>query len=558
MNSEKIEIPVLIAGGGPVGLAMAVELAHYGIQCLLVERNETTTRHPKMDLTNGRCMELFGRTGLADRLRAVGVPEDSSYDIIWASDLKPNSHELHRFCYPSNQVEYWRRRSQNDGTLTREAPLRVSQILIEPEIRKAAEEAGVDLRFATKLESFVQDDEGVTATIIEAKTGRTVEVRAKYLLACDGGNSTVRNQLGIESDGRLGAAHMYLVHFRSKAYDVLHKFGQGWHYQTGWGQIVAQDDREEWTLHCLVPPDEGFEAIDPRKLITDLLGTNFEFEVLVANPVTLNYQVAHQYRAGRVFLVGDAAHQFVPTGGYGMNSGIAEVANLSWKIVAALKGWGGDALLSSYHDERQPIAYISKATSERHLGIRAAIYQLYEAAADLDADTEEAAHKRLELGRKIAELGNGENEAWGTEHGYRYDQSPVIPDETGYPPPFDMMTAKPSTWPGSRLPHMFLADGSAVYDLLGKWFTLLVLADVDTSSIEAAAAKRGVPLEIVRIRDEKVRQVYEKALILVRPDQHVAWRGDELPNITKLGAWRGPDAIINSEVLLDKVLGLNS
>lgn len=555
MTTQRIEIPVLIAGGGPVGLTMAVELAHYGVKSLLVERNETTTRHPKMDLTNGRCMELFGRTGLAERLRAVGVPEDSNYDIIWASDLKPISRELHRFCYPSNQIEYWRRRSQNDGTLTREAPLRVSQILIEPEIRKAAEEAGADLRFATRLERFVQDEDGVTATIVDAKTGQTTEVRARYLLACDGGNSTVRTQLGIESDGRLGAAHMYLVHFRSTAYDVLHKFGQGWHYQTGWGQIVAQDDREEWTLHCLVPPDEGFEAIDPRKLVTDLLGTDFDFEVLVANPVTLNYQVAHQYRVGRTFLVGDAAHQFVPTGGYGMNSGIAEVANLSWKIAAALNGWGGDALLSSYHDERQPIAYISKATSERHLGVRAAIYQLFEAATDLDADTDEAARQRLELGRKIAELGNGENEAWGTEHGYRYGQSPVIPDEPGYPPPFDMMSAKPSTWPGSRLPSMFLADGSAVYDRLGKWFTLLVLDDVDISPIEAAAAKRGIPLEIVRIDEEKVRQVYEKALILVRPDQHIAWRGDELPNITRLGAWRGPDAITNPEVLLDKVLG---
>jgi 2-polyprenyl-6-methoxyphenol hydroxylase-like FAD-dependent oxidoreductase len=555
MAAEMIEVPVLVAGGGPVGLTMAVELAHYGIECLLVERNETTTRHPKMDLTNGRCMELFRRTGLADRLRAVGVPESSNYDVIWTTDLKPASRELHRFCYPSNQVEYWRRRTQNDGTLTREAPLRVSQILIEPEIRKVAEEKGIDLRFSTKLESFVQDDDGVTATIVDTKTGQATEVRAKYLLACDGGNSTVRSQLGIESDGRLGAAHMYLVHFRSTAYDVLHKFGQGWHYQCGWGQVVAQDDRQEWTLHCLVPPDEGFEKIDPRKLVTDLLGTDFEFEVLVANPVTLNYQVAHRYSAGRTFLVGDAAHQFVPTGGYGMNSGIAEVANLSWKVAAVLNGWGGEALLESYHHERQPISYISKATSERHLGVRAAIYQQYEAASDLDADTEEAERQRLELGRRIAELGNGENEAWGTEHGYRYDQSPVIPDETGYPPAFDMMSAKPSTWPGSRLPSMFLADGSAVYDRLGKWFTLLVLEDVDTSAIETAAARRGVPLKVVRIDDDKVRQVYEKALILVRPDNHVAWRGDELPDIARLGAWRAPDAITNPDVLLDRILG---
>lgn len=553
---QPIEVPVLIAGGGPVGLTMAVELAHYGIRSLLVERNPSTTRHPKMDLTNGRAMDLFRRIGLAGKLREAGVPFDSNYDIIWTTDLKPGSHELHRFCYPSNRVEYWRRRNRNDGTLSLEPPLRVSQILIEPIIRRAAEsKPEADVRFFCRLESFTEDVQGITAIIVDETTGAKQEVRARYLVACDGGNSTVRAQLGIASEGNLGAAHMYLVHFRSRDYELLHQFGQGWHYQTWWGQVVAQDDIQEWTLHALVPPDEGFEAIDPRKLVVDLMGREFDFEISVANPVTLNYQVAHQYRAGRAFLVGDAAHQFVPTGGYGMNTGIPEAANLSWKIAAALHGWGGEELLNSYHDERHPIARISKATSERHLGIRAAIYRLYQHAGELGGDDAQSHARRLRLGREIAKLGNIENEAWGTEQGYRYDASQVVVDEPGYPPAFDMLEVKPSTWPGSILPHMFLADGTAVYDHLGKWFTLLVLEDRDTGPIEAAAGKIGLPLEIVRICDADIRQIYQNALILVRPDQHVAWRGDVLPSGTEEGAWRKGAVIDSCEELLDKVLG---
>lgn len=525
-----IEAPVMISGGGPVGLALSLELAHFGIHSIVAERNSTTTRHPKMDLTSGRSMELLRRIGLADKIRAVGVPAKNNFNISWITDLSEQGHELCRFPYFSAADEYWRRRTHNDGTLTLEAPLRVSQILIEPVLKQAAEESThVDVRFCWKLESFEQDADGVTSLIRNTQTGEEQRVRSKFLIGCDGGNSTVRSQLGIENEGKPNAARLFMVHFRSTATDILQRFGIAWHYQTGKGVIVAQDDKEHWTLHVFLPPGTDESKLDPRTLVEEWTGCKFDFEVLVANPWSANYLVAKQYSKGRVYMAGDACHQFMPTGGYGMNTGIAEVANLGWKLAATLHGWAGPALLDSYHDERRPIAKLSWATSQNHLNIRWELAQFYAEAGDLSGSTPEAQARRLATGQKIANLTNAENEGWGTEHGYRYETPTVIATEISTPPPFHPQLHTPSTYPGCRLPHVFLSDGTAVYDHLGPWFTLVVLDEIDTVPLTRAAAAKKIPVTVVRIRDANVRRIYERDLVLVRPDQHVAWRGDLLP-----------------------------
>jgi 2-polyprenyl-6-methoxyphenol hydroxylase-like FAD-dependent oxidoreductase len=526
-----IEVPVLIAGGGPVGMTLSLELAHHGVRSLVAERNPTTTRHPKMDLTNGRSMELYRRVGLAEKLRAVGVPIDNCFDISWITSLA--GHELHRFKYLSAAGETKRRREQNDGTLTLESPMRVSQIVIEPVLKKAAEENPlVDVLFGWRFESFEQDGQGVTSVLRNSATGETQQVRSRYLAGCDGGGSVVRDQLGIGNEGTPNAANMYMVHFRSDARDVLQRFGIAWHYQTGGGVLVAQNDVDVWTLHTFWPPEVDRSKLDPRQLVEDWVGRKFDFEVLVANPWSAHYLVAEKYRSGRVFLAGDASHQYMPTGGYGMNSGVADAVNLGWKLAAAVNGWGGEALLDSYEAERRPVAKLSWATSEQHLRVRFAFAELYQSFGDLSGDGADALAKREEAGRRVAELGNAENEAWGTEHGYRYD-SVVVATEAGTPPPFDPLVYTPSTYPGSRLPHLFLQDGRAVYDLLGKEMTLLVLGDAQSVPLEQAASAAGMPLQVVRIDDEKAVRLYERKLLLVRPDQHVAWRGDRVPSNAK-------------------------
>jgi 2-polyprenyl-6-methoxyphenol hydroxylase-like FAD-dependent oxidoreductase len=491
-------VPVLIAGGGPVGMTLAGTLSLFGVRCLLVERNASTTRHPKMDITNGRSMELFRRLGLIDKLRGVAVPEQNNFDVSWITSL--TGRELHRFRYPSVVEKRAEIRARNDGTQPREPAMRVSQVMIEPVLRDAIiDDPLVEARWGVAFEDFVPDGEGVTCTLRVAETGRTEQVRCDFLAGCDGGSSIVRDKLGIGLDGKAAVAHRYMIHFRSDACDVLQAFGVAWHYQTDKGTLIAQDDKDTWTLQTRMPA-EG--TPDPDAILDAWAGRGFAREILVANPWFTNLLLADSYGSGRVFIAGDAAHQYIPTGGYGMNTGIGDAVDLGWKLAATLKGWAGPGLLASYGRERRPVGLRNRLGSERHTGVRLKIAELYQTIADPDA-----------LGRAIAALGNAENESWGLEFGYRYDG--VDGDPVVY---------QPTTAPGARLPSTFLADGSALYDKLGPWFTLLRLGDADPSPlIDAAPA----PLTTVFVDDPSVAPIYEARLVLVRPDTHVAWRGND-------------------------------
>lgn len=495
-----VHVPVLIAGGGPVGMTLARTLALYGVRCLLVERNPTTTRHPKMDITNGRSMELFRRIGVADKLRAVAVPEENNFDISWITSLV--GRELHRFRYPSVVEKRLEIRARNDGSQPREPAMRVSQVMIEPVLRDAiVDHPLVDARWGVAFEDFEQDEAGVTVTLRTQETGATELVRCDFLAGCDGGTSAVRERLGIALEGRAAVAQRYMVHFRSEALELLQAFGVAWHYQRATGTIIAQDDKEIWTLQTRLPPGSDPASVDPHKLLDDFAGKSFPREILVANPWFTHLLLAERYQGDRVFLAGDAAHQYIPTGGYGMNTGIGDAIDLGWKLAAAVKGFATPGLLKSYERERRPVGFRNRIASERHTGVRLKIAELYQNISDPEA-----------LGRAIAAQGNAENESWGIEFGYRYDG--VEGDPVKY---------EPTTVPGARLPSTFLSDGSALYDRLGPWFTLLHFGGADPSAlIDAAPA----PLDVVYLDEPALASIYEAKLVLVRPDTHVAWRGN--------------------------------
>jgi 2-polyprenyl-6-methoxyphenol hydroxylase-like FAD-dependent oxidoreductase len=509
-------VPVVIAGGGPVGMTLAYDLARRGISCIVAERNPTTTIHPKMDITNGRSMELFRRAGLEERLRNVAVPEDHCFDVAWITTLA--GYELHRFAYPSVAELRARICERNDGSQTATPPMRVSQVIIEPVLKQAIDENDrVEVRFACMFERFEPVPGGVVVVLRDAD-GQEERVRAAYLIGCDGGGSRVRRQLGIGLTGEARVAQRHIVHFESEDQALLQRWGPAWHYQSNQGTLVAQDDRRVWTLLAQLPP--GLRVEDPSTLLVRFAGRPFEHRVLLSNSWEPHLVVADSYGFERVLLAGDAAHQYVPTGGYGMNTGVGDAFDLGWKLAAVLRGFGGAGLISSYAQERRPVGLRNCAASGRHVAVRKAIASLYQPDAQPGPD------ERTAMGERIAGLGNVENESMGIEHGYAYATSPLICDEAGVVPPDDPIIYQPSTVPGVRLPSIILPDGKPLYDQLGDWFTLLLIGYDGDDGFVVAARALGVPLTVVRI-DSTYRTTYDTAMILVRPDQHIAWRGEQ-------------------------------
>lgn len=523
-----IETPVLIAGGGPIGLLVAAEMSLRGVPCLLAEQGVEPTRFPKMDITNVRSMEHFRRLGIAEDVRRIAVPADHNFDVLYCS--RHDEWELARFPYRSPAELAALSRLRNDGTQPLEPYMRLAQSKLERLLREKAQSSTcVDARFGCEVVSLEQDADGVTTTIRDVATGDEQQVRSQYVCGCDGGSSVVRKALGIPLVGDFRVGTVYMVHFRSTDLELLQRFGQSWHVQSPTCTLIAQDDEQEWTAQMTLPPGADEDALDPRKALVEALGRDFEFEVLLASTWSPHLVTATRYGQGRVWLAGDSAHQLIPTGGYGMNTGVIDAANLSWKIAAAVEGWAGPALLDSVDAEQRPIGVRSVRGSWINMDVRIQIQMAYFTRfSKVHEDSEAGVAQRREMGRLILDLGNEENESFGIEMGHSYWDSPVVVQE-GWKRPDDRVRYEPTTVPGHRLPHLFV-DEQPVYDRLGLGFSLLCLADgLDVSAFERAAADRSMPLAVVQLREDNARKVYARDLILVRPDQHVCWRGNDVP-----------------------------
>ena len=515
---------VCVVGAGPVGLTLALDLARRGIRSVLVEREREVNRWPKMERCNPRSMEIYRRLGVAEEIRRRGQPPDGSMDAAIVTRLSEPPLVFLR--YPS--VNQMRQQIAEcfDGSLPLEPYQLVSQYTLEPILREAVARSGkVKTLYGVSAESFDEVDGGVVLRLREGAVHSSVT--ARYLVGCDGGSSMVRKQLGIPLEGRGGISKLRQVFFRSRDLQQRMSVGRARHY---WiadehsNTIIVQGDGLHFGLHTLLSPDADFAAA-----IRELAGYDCHVEILGVREWTMHLLLAQSYGRGRVLIAGDAAHLVIPTGGLGMNTGVGDATDLAWKLAGVIQGWGGPALLPAYETERRAVGRRNVDSS----GFAAAGLAIWRSAvrSNIRDESADGAATRAEVARLAQVAQRRIYEMAGTELGYTYAGSPIVCSEGGPPHESDFIHYLPSSSPGSRLPHAWLSDGRALHDLAGIGFTLFDLSGTaDTRALEAAFATIGSTLEVVRLQDEHAREVCGRRLILLRPDLHVAWRADTVPD----------------------------
>jgi 2-polyprenyl-6-methoxyphenol hydroxylase-like FAD-dependent oxidoreductase len=521
-DASTFDAEVLVVGAGPVGQTLAIDLAKRGVSIFLIEQNETCRQHPKMERCNARTMEFYRRLGLADRIRAASRFRDIAMDVVIATHL--SGKKILQLPYPSVAAMQEAGRRCNDGTMPLEPYQLISQYTLEPLLKSVVENLPkADVRFGYELISFSQDASGVD-TEAKSKDGTTVKIRTRYLVGCDGGSSTVRRQLGIKLDGRGRIAQQRQIFFRSEDLFERLPFGPGRHYHFPSGMLVVQDDLRHFMANTGSVDDPA-----PDVLLKDVFRIDVPFEILNVALWHQNLLVAERYSDRRVLLAGDAVHLVIPTGGLGMNTGVGDAIDLSWKLAGTLAGWGGPNLLASYELERRPVGLHNRDVSGR----AAAGVNGWRAACrpEIDSDTPEGEANRNEVARLAAIGQRLSHEMIGTELGYSYAGSPLIGADDEPPPPLIDDHYQPTTRPGARLPHVWLDDGQALHDRIGNEFTLVNLGQDHQApaALRQSFAEFGAKLDVVQVESKRAREVYGYDLVLVRPDLHVVWRGNSVP-----------------------------
>ncbi len=534
--SKLIQTDVLIAGGGPCGLMLANELGRRGIRCLLVDPKPGTAFNPQANATQARTMEHFRRLGFAGEIRAQGLPVDHPTDIAYFT--RYTGHELARLQLPTAAQAVTNIKTLSGSWSAAELPHRVSQKFVEATLRRHAEALpGIDVRYGWGLESFEDRGSHVQAQVRATAGGETLEVQAAYLVGADGPRSLVRSTLGIAWDGASGVRRefmggkMFAVYLRAPDFYTVFPHARAWMYVSVNPQrrafMASVDGQSEFAFHAAVHEGEDAEAwtaTDAQRIVDEAMGQHLAIEVLSVGTWTAGHSlVAQSFQRGRVFLGGDAAHLFTPTGGLGYNTAVEDAVNLGWKLAAVLRGQAPPQLLDSYGPERQALAERNTAYARRFadsVGSFRATDLLEQDGAAGQAERERAAsylnqHVRLEFNIP------------GVTFGGRYDGSPLIVKDGSTPPPDEAGHYQPSASPGGRAPHAWLEDGSSLYDSFNFEWTLLALGPdaPDTRGFVEAAAALGLDLKVVRQPSDALLALYEAPLALIRPDQIVAWRG---------------------------------
>ena len=526
-----MDASVIIVGAGPVGLSLAVNLGRAGIKTILLEQNPEPQFLPKMERCNARSMEMFRRIGLSKKIRDAGLRADCSMDVFIVEDLTkpPLLEEKH----PSIEEFQEKIRNCNDLSMALEPYQLISQYTLEPLLKTEAESLkSVEVRFAHKFIEFEQNDTSVTVRCM-GSNGESVSFSAGYLVGCDGGSSPIRKQLGIKlrGEGRILELQQALF-YCEELFDRLPQGdgpGKGRHYHradTEHTFLIMQDSTKHWSLHATVPDSEAM-----KHKFEEIVGFPVNYELISCAPWRQNLLLADRYRDGRVFLAGDSVHLVIPTGGLGMNTGVGDAFDLAWKLTGTLKGWGGPELLDSYEIERRQVGERNVGAS-RYANIGRQQWRSI-ATQDIFSGTPHGEASKQELIQIADSEQRKGNRMIGAELGYRYVDSPCIDNIPGGPE-HRVGEYHPNVWPGSRLPHCWLDDGTAIQDHLPETYILLSLGTKppDTTKIRRSFEATGAPVTEVKVESDRVRDLYGFDFLVLRPDMHVVWRGTELPRNT--------------------------
>ncbi len=516
---------------------LANELGRRGVSALLINDKPSTAFNPQANATQARTMEHFRRLGFADEIRALGLPAEFPTDIAYFTRFA--KHELARFSLPSAKEAKERVSSLSGSWSAAELPHRVSQKYVEAALRRHAEELpSVSIRYGWRLNGFRDEGDHVEADVECVATGALHTVRGSYLVGADGPRSAVRQQLGWRYTGETGVqrdfmgGRMYAIYARCPAfYDVVP-------HKPAWMNVsfnrerrafmAAVDGKGEFAFHTQLRPNEREEDVTEdraREMFQAAVGVSVPVEILSQGTWTAGHcLVAEKFQEGRVFIAGDAAHLFTPTGGLGYNTAVEDAVNLGWKLSAVIAGHASDALLATYEEERRPVAVRNTGYARGF----ADSLGLFEPAEGIEGDTSESTDVRRTAGEYLAAHGRLEFNIPGVTFGGRYDGSRAVLSDGTAPPPDAANTYAPSACPGGRAPHMWLSESVSLYDRFGFEWTLLRLGGAagNAQRFVDAARLRALPLTVLELPDGAARELYGAHLVLVRPDQIVAWRGD--------------------------------
>jgi 2-polyprenyl-6-methoxyphenol hydroxylase-like FAD-dependent oxidoreductase len=523
-SSIPLKTSVLIIGGGPVGLGLACDLGWRGVDCIVVEQSDGTISHPRANAENARTMEMCRRWGVADAVRKAATPADFPHTVLYATSMR--GHEIARIERPTHG-------GNAPSPTSPERTQRCNQLWFDPILRNRVRQYdAVSLRDRCRLDRFTDTGDSVVAEVTDLESGEQRRIEARYMVACCGGRSPVRRLLGVPLEGEQALGFPINIFFRAPELWRYHDKGKtAMSFLIGpeglWGNLTAIDGRELWRLTLQGTSTYRDPAtVDVDSEIARAIGGHVPFELISCQGWVRRDTVAARFRYNRVFLAGDCAHQHSPAGGFGLNTGMGDVFDLGWKLESALAGWAGSAMLDSYEIERRPVA-------QRNVAEATANFRRQSVGDTrlVEDDTAAGETFRWQLADRLVTETTRQFLSDGIALGYAYQNSPIVCADSSAPPGQRPDLYTPGTSPGARAPHAWLEPGRSIIDLFGRGFVLLRLADAapDTASFEAAARARDVPFTAVAVPDPDIARLYERRLVLVRPDGHVAWRGNEVP-----------------------------